>query len=114
MIITLCGSTKYKELFESIAKKLTLKGHIILSCSCFYHKETNKLLKKKIEKKKVLLDKIHRDKIAMSNLIIVLNKNGYIGLSTRKEIFYALSKNKKVLFLENNKTLFEIKKELIK
>jgi len=102
MIITLCGSTRFKSEFERIAKILSIKGHIILTCNCFFHSETEKKYIKRIMKNKPLLDKAHKKKIDMSDVVIVINKNNYIGHSTRQEIFYALSKDKKVLFLEKS------------
>ena len=48
-----------------------------------------------------MLDKIHKDKIDLSDAIFVLNIGGYIGNSTKSEIIYALNHNKKVLFHED-------------
>jgi hypothetical protein len=45
------------------------------------------------------LDRLHFDKIAMSDAIFVMNVGGYIGLSTRREIEYAKSLGKHVDYL---------------
>lgn len=37
MIITLCGSTKFKDEFMEAQKELTLEGHIVISVGCFGH-----------------------------------------------------------------------------
>lgn len=107
MIITLCGSTKFKDIYDKIAKILTLKGHLIFSCNCFIHSEFDKKFIKKILKSQEILREVHKNKIDLSDLIIVLNKNDYIGFSTYNEIKYALSKDKKVLFLEKT-TFYEV------
>lgn len=48
-----------------------------------------------------MLDCMHKQKIDMSDEIIVINIDGYIGESTRNEINYAKEKGKKVKYLEN-------------
>lgn len=44
---------------------------------------------------------MHKQKIDMSDEIIVINIDGYIGESTRNEINYAKEKGKKVNYLES-------------
>ena len=36
-VITLCGSTRFKDEFLRIQKKLTLEGHIVISVGLFGH-----------------------------------------------------------------------------
>ena len=43
------------------------------------------------DEQKKSLDELHLEKIRMSNAVFLLNKGGYIGESTRKEIEYAAS-----------------------
>jgi len=97
MIITLCGSTRFKKEFEDIIMKLTLEGHIVISVEVFGHSDNITLSKGQKE----MLDKIHRDKIDLSDAILVINKDGYIGNSTKSEINYALSNNKQILFYDD-------------
>jgi len=97
-IITLCGSTRFKELFEEENKRLTLEGNIVISVSCFAHSGD-----KLTEDQKKLLDEIHLRKIDLSDEIFVIDGyikgyGHYIGKSTQKEIDYARSKNKRVIF----------------
>lgn len=47
-----------------------------------------------------MLDDIHKRKIDMADAIYVINKNGYIGESTKSEIKYAFEHNKSVMFME--------------
>ena len=96
-IITLCGSIKFKEEFIKVQEKLTLKGNIILTPNFF-----NSMKKEDIkEETKEMLDKMHKQKIDMSDEIFVINVEGYIEESTRNEIEYAKAKGKKVSYLEN-------------
>ncbi len=96
-IITLCGSTKFKELFIAENKRLTLEGNIVLSVALFGHSGDDIVWTDNIKER---LDSIHKGKINISDEIYVINPNGYIGESTRNEIKYALLNNKKIKYLE--------------
>ena len=48
---------------------------------------------------KEMLDDMHLRKIDLADEIFVVNVNGYIGESTRREIAYAKSTGKKVNYL---------------
>ena len=49
---------------------------------------------------KEMLDDMHLRKIDMADEIFVINVDGYIGESTRREIAYAVKTGKKVNYLE--------------
>lgn len=86
-IITLCGSTRFKDLFFEAARDLTLQGWIVLMPGVFGHADNFEWT----DEQKKNLDELHLEKIRMSNAVFLLNKGGYIGESTRKEIEYAAS-----------------------
>lgn len=94
-IITLCGSTKFKKEFEDWNKNLTLQKNIVLSVVLFSHEDNHKL---SIEEKNIFFE-MHKKKIDISDEIFVIDVDGYIGESTKKEIEYAKSKGKKVIYL---------------
>ena len=95
-IITLCGSTKFKSSFEEITKQLTLKNKIVLAPGIYiHHDKINNINNKEKEQ----LDKLHREKIDLSDCIIVINEDNYIGFSTRNEIDYANKIGKPVFYL---------------
>ncbi|MFW9871974.1 MAG: DUF4406 domain-containing protein [Candidatus Thorarchaeota archaeon] len=94
-IICLCGSTKFKEQFLDKAKELTLKGYIVLMPNVFGH-----FGDRIPDGRKTMLDKMHKEKIDMSDVVYIVNVDNYIGESTRNEIEYAKEKGKKILFLE--------------
>jgi len=96
-VITLCGSTKFKDEFIIAQKELTLRGNIVISCGLFSHSGDEELITNSIE---LMLDDMHKRKIDMSDEIFVINKNGYIGNSTRNEIEYALLKGKIINYLD--------------
>lgn len=96
-VITLCGSTRFKEEFLSEQKRLTLEGNIVISVGLFGHSGDNEVW---TENTKTMLDDMHKRKIDMADEIFVINKNGYIGTSTKSEIEYALKTGKKVNHME--------------
>jgi hypothetical protein len=96
-IITLCGSTKFKEVFISEQKRLTLEGNIVISVGLFGHSGDNEVWEASI---KPMLDDMHKRKIDLADEIFVINVGGYIGSSTRSEIEYARKNNKVVKYLE--------------
>lgn len=98
-VITLCGSTKFKNEFLKIQKELSLKGNVVISVGLFGHAD-NDYETDITDDIKVMLDDMHKQKIDMADEIFVINKNGYIGSSTRNEINYAISNNKVVNYLE--------------
>lgn len=51
------------------------------------------------------LDRLHKAKIDLADYVVVLNKGGYIGPSTRSEIDHARKVGKPVLFLEKDSPL---------
>ncbi len=91
--ITLCGSLKFQKEMMVIAKKMALRGNCILTPvypiieNC---ERTDEQLKK--------LKKEHFKRIELSDAILVINKNNYIGDSTKLEIEYAQKLGKKIMY----------------
>jgi hypothetical protein len=93
-IVTLCGSTRFRDQFREIERKLTMEGKIPLS-PAFYGKAEGLEYTPEIAKH---LWELHLDKINISDGIYVINPGGYLGDSTQKEIDYAKSKGKSIKF----------------
>ena len=104
-VVTLCGSTKFKDEFLRVQKELTLKGNIVISVGLFGHSGDNEVWENMDEgtltKTKEMLDDMHKRKIDMADEIFVINVNGYIGESTKSEIEYSKSLGKRVNYLED-------------
>jgi hypothetical protein len=96
-VITLCGSTKFKDDFMQQQKRLSLEGNIVISVGMFGHSGDEEVWTEGI---KEMLDDMHKRKIDMADEIFVVNVGGYIGDSTRSEIEYAHQHGKKVNYLE--------------
>lgn len=97
-IITLCGSTRYRDIFMYMQKELTLAGYIVISVGCFGHYETEQEAER-ITANKDMLDDMHKRKIDMAESIYVINPGGYIGSSTASEIDYANEHHKNIYYL---------------
>lgn len=96
-VVTLCGSTKFKEQYLEAQKRLTLEGNIVISVGLFGHSGDNEVW---TEGTKAMLDDMHLRKIDMADEVFVINVGGYIGSSTRNEIKYAMDHGKEVRYLE--------------
>ena len=100
-VITLCGSTRFKDQFLETQKRLTLEGNIVISVGLFGHSGDEEVW---TEGTKEMLDNMHKRKIDMADAIYVINVEGYIGESTRSEIEYAQRNGKRVMYLEPTST----------
>lgn len=103
-VITLCGSTRFKNQFMEVQKQLTLEGNIVISVGLFGHSGDSEVWENMDEgtltATKAILDDMHKAKIDMADEIFVINVGGYIGDSTRSEIEYAQAHGKVVRYLE--------------
>ena len=98
-IITLCGSTRFFKEFDEMNLLLTLNDYAVFSLGC-HTKDDGEI--PEVQKNKTILDRLHREKIDISDAIVVIDKDGYVGEHTRSEIKYAREKKKAVYFLENS------------
>ncbi len=102
-VITLCGSTRFKDEFYEVQKRLTFEGNIVISVGLFGHWGDSEVWdgmdEGTLSKTKEMLDDMHKRKIDMADGIYVINVGGYIGDSTRSEIEYAEANGKFVKYL---------------
>ncbi len=103
-IITLCGSTRFRDEFREAEKKLTLEGNIVISVGLYGHGGDEEVWENMPEgtvtETKEMLDDMHKRKIDLSDEIFVINKGGYLGESTLSEIDHAIRTGKRVRYLE--------------
>lgn len=94
-IITVCGSLKfYKEMME-ITEIMELQGNCMLVPIYNPSKSSKDDF---TEEEALMLDKMHKERIKLSDAILAVNVDGYIGNSTRNEIDYARSLNKEIIY----------------
>lgn len=109
-VVTLCGSTRFKDEFYEAQKRLTLEGNIVISVDHFGHAGNQEvwdgmgedtLSKWFCVKTKEMIDDMHKRKIDMADSSYVINVGGYIGESTRSEINYAEKTGKRCIILNH-------------
>lgn len=83
-VVTLCGSTKFRKQFEILNEELTKLGYVVLAPGAWGHSGSSVT-----DEEKVRLDSLHKYKIALSDFVVVVNVDGYIGESTKSEIAWA-------------------------
>ena len=92
-IVTLCGSLKFQNEMMKIAQDMALEGYCILVpvylTSNVINITAEQLLKLKEE---------HLKRIELSDAILVVNVNNYIGESTNFEIEYAKKLGKEIMY----------------
>jgi len=96
-IVCLCGSTCFVEEFRYVDRRETVAGKIVLAPGCFQGDVVLEVL----PGVKQRLDALHLQKIDLADEILVVNVDGYIGQSTRREIAYARQQGKRVRWLES-------------
>lgn len=103
-VITLCGSTRFRDEFYWMQKKLTMEGNIVISVGIFGHDgDADEFgIDYEASETKEMLDDMHKRKIDMADAICVINKDGYIGNSTQSEIKYAIEHGKEILWFDED------------
>ena len=87
-IITLIGSGKFIDKFKEVAEELTLQGNIVLTPAIFDNHNFFTDPSKITEEEHKIYDEIHEQKMLMSDYVLVVNENGYVGDNTRDEISF--------------------------
>ena len=99
IIVCLCGSTKFKDLFEFYNFIFTKAGKIVLTVGGFHHSVAGNIL---TSEEKYQVDVLHFAKIDLADEVFIINKGKYIGESTIREIYYAKMRDKKIIFMEGD------------
>lgn len=94
-VVLLIGSAKFKEVFLEVEEKLALRGYLVFTPSVY--NQSGEVPGCGVETKKIL-DTAAKMKVCRSDIVIVIDKDGYIGSSTKKQIEWAELLNKPVLY----------------
>ncbi len=93
-MITICGSLKFQREMMEIAEKMELQGNCVITPIYPIKPDKDDYTKEEFE----MFDKMHKEKIKLSDAILVVNVDNYIGSSTQKEIEFAKSLNKEIMY----------------
>lgn len=92
-IITVCGSLKFMKEIMEITEQMDLQGNCMLSI-VYPTKDKDDYSEEEI----TMLNRMHKERIRISDAILVVDVNHYIGESTRSEIEFAKSLNKEIMY----------------
>ena len=92
-IVTLCGSLKFKNEMMTVAEKMALEGNCILTP---VYPVSDKM--ERTKEQLIKLKEAHFKRIELSDAILVVNINNYIGDSTKLEIDYAKKLGKEIIY----------------
>lgn len=97
--VTLCGSTKFFVECMELNKRLTFQGWIVLMCGSWGHSYHKYVESTNTNYSKV--KKLHFIKMLNSQAIVVVSdKSGYIGASTKAEIAFAKNENIPIFYFD--------------
>lgn len=96
-IITVCGSLKYQNEIMKITEEMALQGNCMLSIIYPTKADISSYTKKEIQ----LLGQMHKERIKLSDAILVVDIDNYVGNATKSEIEYAKSLNKEIIYYSN-------------
>ena len=94
-VITICGSLRFQKEMMTVAEELALEGNCVLT-PVYSISENLKKTEEQLEN----LKEAHFKRIELSDSIYVINKDNYIGKSTKLEIEYAKKLGKEIIYLE--------------
>jgi len=93
-IIAVCGSYKFRKEMAEVAEIMTLAGNCVLTPNELTRDSKDDYTEEEAQ----LIDMMHKEKIRLSDAIIVVNVGGYIGKSTQSEIEFAEKLGKEILY----------------
>ncbi len=106
-IICLCGSSRFIWYFAVLAWEFEKQGCITLGLHLLPPNYTTEQVHKdhiaEWEGVAEKMDALHRRKIDIADEVFIINVGGYIGSSTSREIEYADSIGKPIIYLEEIK-----------
>ena len=102
-IETVCGSIKFsREMMKYRDEQLSNGNWVLIPENMELDAQMNDTIKAK-------MDILHKSKIDVADTVLIWNRNGYIGKSTRSELDYAQRNNKPITFLEDPTDKKEVK-----
>lgn len=101
-IVYLCGTTRFSKEYQTANLMETLAGNIVLTIGADMKSDSGLFAEKsdvELDEIKIALDELHLRKIDLADEIYVLNVDGYVDDSTKREIQYAKDQGKHIRWL---------------
>lgn len=93
-VITLCGSPRFELEFWDAALELMKQDYLVLMPKIFFKQDRDNLSKQELAE----LELNQKQKIDISDAILVINRDGYIEKEIEEQIQYAKSRNKRIQY----------------
>lgn len=97
-VVTLCGSMRFQKEFLEAGSYLTTEGYVVLGAGILGANFDEGFVDIS-DNLKFLLKRAMMQKIDMSDELFVVNKDGYIGETTKEEIAYAEESGKNISYM---------------
>lgn len=97
MKVTICGSLRFETEIQLWHEALAFNGYTPYCMVAMPSQKNNKKEWYSVHEK-MILDLIHLSKIEESDAILVVDVEGYIGVSTSREIWWALIRDKAIYY----------------
>lgn len=103
-VVCICGSSRWVKLHHLEQMSETLKGHIVIPLGFYGHADyptgSRKLTEDCDENNKIKknIDQLHFRKIDLSDEVLVITVDHYVGNSTQREVDYAIQQGKPVIY----------------
>lgn len=98
-VITLCGSYKFRDEMIKIGEEMTLAGNCVIMPNDLSRSGKDSYSSEEIK----IIGGMHKEKIRLSDAILVVDVGGYIGDSTKGEILFAKELGKEILYYSDLK-----------
>lgn len=98
MIITLCGSARFRSTFDAVKSELEDSGHEVYSLTDLGVGLQSRLSHSQEERMLDLLRSLHKLKIELSDAVVVINENWYEGKHTAIDLHLAKTLSKRIFF----------------
>lgn len=101
-IMCFCGSSRFVDLMAVLMWEFEKEGYICMGLHLlpqWYSPATDHQAEAEGIAKQ--MDELHLRKIDLADIVFIVNKDGYIGESTKREIAYAERNGKRIRYLED-------------
>lgn len=89
-IVVICCSTRFPDAINDAYRQLTLEGHIVLLPVVLGRPPT--------ATDSVILNEVHKDKILLADVVLILTPEGYMGAGLQDELLFAKKHNKTLYY----------------
>lgn len=95
-VVTLIGSKRFMNTFKSVEHHLSQRGFVVMTPAIFKHPSFGKNNIALTDSQHQIYDELHQQKMLMSDYVVLISEEGYIGENTQEEIDFCKLRGIKV------------------